>query len=61
MAENTLQALALPSDVELRNLGAGHWAHVEELLTEKNCTGNDVSPGIRVFSPNRPQRSSASS
>ncbi|MHC6591572.1 hypothetical protein [Arthrobacter sp. C152] len=51
MTENILQVLALRSDVELRNPGAEHWAHVEELLTETGCTGEDVALGIQVFVP----------
>lgn len=51
MGENILQVLALRPDVELHNLGAEHWAHVEELLTETGCTGEDVALGIQVFIP----------
>lgn len=51
MAENILQILALLPNVELRNLGAEHWAHVQELLTETGCTGDDVTLGIQLFIP----------
>lgn len=59
MGEYILQVLAPYPNVELHNLDAEHWTHVEELLTETGCTAEEVVLGIQVPIHNTPRRSSA--
>lgn len=50
-ADNVPQVLALRPNAERPILGAEHWAHVLELLTETGFTGDDVTLGIQLFIP----------
>jgi|GEM_PF-1798755 len=51
MDNNLEQVLALRTGLVPHNLGDVQWTHVEELLAETGCTGEDVALGIRVFVP----------
>ncbi|MFE5839826.1 hypothetical protein [Arthrobacter sp. NPDC056493] len=51
VVHNIQQVLALRTDLEPNNIGDAQWTHVEELLAETGCTGEDVALGIRIFVP----------
>jgi hypothetical protein len=51
MLSSVIEALALHPDSETPNVGSAQWAHVEQLLVQAACSGDDLARAVRSFVP----------